>query len=156
MHRNEQSVRRRCRSRLTVGTTLHSPLSEVTAHARDILALSRGNDGQVAHQEPKLLRDLLILYRRLDVRLAHRISRASPIRLLVKEALALAFNIKTPDRAGLTLRVEISRFRAGKLVVSQQFENLVEARDLWLNAGNAFLGDNATADTPHCRYCGPH
>lgn len=48
------------------------------------------------------------------------------------------------------------RFRAGKLVVSQQFKNLVEARDLWLNAGNAFLGDNAIADTPHCRYCSPH
>lgn len=156
LHRNERSVRRRCRSRLTVGTALHSPLSEVTAHARDLLALSRGNDGQVAHQEPKLLRDLLIVSRRWMSRLPIGSLVPRRIGLLVKEALAFAANVVTPDRAGLTLRVEISRFRAGKLVVSQQFENLVEARDLWLNTGNAFLGDNATADTPHCRYCGPH
>lgn len=128
---------------------------EVTAHARDILALSRG-DGQVAHQEPKLLRDLLIVSRRWMSGLPIGSLVPRRIGLLVKEALALAAKIITPDRAGLTAGVEISRFRAGKLVVSQQFENLVEARDLWFNAGNAFLGDNATADTPHCRNCGPH
>lgn len=95
-------VRRRCRSRLTAGTALHSPLSEVTAHARDILALSRGDDGQVAHQEPKLLRDLLIVSRRWMSGLPIGSLVPRQIGPLVKEALALAANIITPDRAGLT------------------------------------------------------
>lgn len=68
----------------------------------------------------------------MDVRLAHRVSLSclAGSDFLQKLAGDDLPDIIMPDRAGLTARVEISRFRAGKLVVLQQFEYLVERRNV--------------------------